>query len=191
MTKTFANLTPGELALAAGKPAPPEPPSHTLDVPVLGEPERPSPWQALFGATRTVMRDRLRMAQLMLTIGALALIRPQYNDAMQWTTLVVLCHTFVLSGALLWDRHCGGAIVQRHLPLLDWRLHELQYTGAATLALYALSYGVMFAHKGYGGSVACNWVSSVLTLLTALLYGGETWIQLRNQYDGRTGLGAM
>ena len=129
-----------------------------------------------------------RFAKL-LTIGALALIRPQYNDGVQWTTLFALCHTFVISLVLLWDRHCSGTIVRSQLPLLDWRRLELWYTALATVALYGLAYGVLFAHKGYGGWYVCNWVSSVLTLLTALAYGGETWLQLRDQYDGRTAIG--
>uniref|UniRef100_A0A182UBJ2 MARVEL domain-containing protein n=1 Tax=Anopheles melas TaxID=34690 RepID=A0A182UBJ2_9DIPT len=188
MTGIFGQLTPPGVPGQWGDKAPAKEPldAHTVDVPAIGTAERKG---CLCTLERTAIRNRLRVAQLLLTIGALALIRPQYNDGVQWTTLFALCHTFVISFVLLWDQHCSGTVVRSQLPLLDWRRLELWYTAIATVALYGLAYGVLFAHKGYGGWYVCNWVSSVLTLLTALAYGGETWLQLRDKYDGRTAIG--
>lgn len=193
MTGIFAHLSPGEPGLVPNKPAAD---AHVVDVPVIGSteptnaPEHSCRLRAAFAGlytmNRAAIRNRMRLLQLLLSIVALALTRPQYNDGFQWVTLIVLCHSFVLSFVLFWDRRCCGTIVRSQLPLLDWRRLELYYTGGASLTLYILSYGLMFAHKGYGGYETCNWVSAIFTLLTALVYAGETWVQLRDYYDGRS-----
>ncbi|XP_053661457.1 uncharacterized protein LOC128710425 [Anopheles marshallii] len=196
MTGIFAHLSPGLETGPAEKPPPPD--ANVVDVPVLGSTERTSApgrsnclraaYTDLRNMNRGAIRNRLRLVQLLLSIGALSLIRPQYNDVFQWTTLIVLCHSFVISFVLFWDRRCSGTIVRNLLPLLNWRRLELQYTAGVTLVLYVLSYTLIFAHKGYRGTVACNWISTVLSMLTALVYGGETWVQLRDIYDGRSNL---
>uniref|UniRef100_A0A182RM77 MARVEL domain-containing protein n=1 Tax=Anopheles funestus TaxID=62324 RepID=A0A182RM77_ANOFN len=195
MTGIFAQLSPGLEPGLAGKP--PSSDTHVLDVPVIGStvpttspPERSNCLRAactgLCNMNRGAIRNRMRLVQLLLSIGALAFIRPQYNDGFQWITLFVLCHSFVISFVLFWDRRCCGTIVRSLLPLVNWRRLELQYTAGVTLLLYVLSYGLMFAHKGYGGYETCNWISSILSLLTALMYAGETFVQLRDIYDGRS-----
>lgn len=193
MTGIFAHLAPGEPGLV-GKPVSD---SHAVDVPVIGStgpttvPENSCRLRAAFAGlytmNRATIRNWLRLLQLLLSIGALAFTRPQYNDGFQWVTLFLLCHSFVFSFVLFWDRRCCGTLVRCQLPLLNWRRLELYYTGAVTLLLYVLSYGLMFAHKGYGTTTTLNWVSTVFTLLTALGYAGETWVQLRDSYDGRSG----
>lgn len=167
-----------------------------VDVPVIGTPEpinTPSRTDGLRAAytglcnmSRDAIRNRMRLVQLLLSIGALAFIRPQYYEGFQWVTLFVLCHSFVLSFVLFWDRRCCGTIVRNQLPLLNWNRLERFYTAGVALVLYVLSYGLMFTHKGYGGTLACNWVSTIMSLLTALVYAGETWVQLRDVYDGRS-----
>uniref|UniRef100_A0A182VV82 MARVEL domain-containing protein n=1 Tax=Anopheles minimus TaxID=112268 RepID=A0A182VV82_9DIPT len=189
MTGIFAQLSPG---LESGT-KPPATDAHVVDVPVIGTPEPTSVPERLRAActglcnmNRGAIRNRMRLVQLLLSIGALAFIRPQYNDGFQWITLFVLCHSFVISFVLFWDRRCCGTIVRSQLPLVNWRRLELVYTGGVALILYVLSYGLMFAHKGYSGYATCNWVSTIMSLLTALVYGGETWVQLRDIYDGRS-----
>uniref|UniRef100_A0A182MKG1 MARVEL domain-containing protein n=1 Tax=Anopheles culicifacies TaxID=139723 RepID=A0A182MKG1_9DIPT len=189
MTGIFAQRSPG---LESG-PKPPAPDAHTVDVPPIGTTEPSNCLRAactgLCNMNRGAIRNRMRLVQLLLSIGALAFIRPQYNDGFQWITLFVLCHSFVISFVLFWDRRCCGTIVRSQLPLVDWRRLELLYTGGVALILYVLSYGLMFAHKGYGGNETCNWVSTVMALFTALVYAGESWVQLRDMYDGRSTLG--
>ncbi|XP_052900743.1 uncharacterized protein LOC128307067 [Anopheles moucheti] len=193
MTGIFEHLTPG---LETGPPEKPPPYTHAIDVPVLGSaeptgtPDRTNCLRAAYtdlrNMNRGAIRNRLRLVQLLLTIGALSFTRPQYNDVFQWTTLIVLCHSFVISFVLFWDRRCSGTIVRSQLPLLNWRRLELQYTAGVTLVLYVLSYTLIFADKGYRGTAAFNWISTVMSMLTALVYGGETWLQLRDIYDGRS-----
>ncbi|XP_050072662.1 uncharacterized protein LOC126560747 [Anopheles maculipalpis] len=195
MTGIFAHLSPGEPGLV-NKPPPSD--DHVVDVPVIGAtataptsvPENSSRLRAAFGGLYTMnragIRNRMRLLQLLLSIFALAFTRPQYNEGFQWIALFVLCHSFVFSFVLFWDRRCCGTIVRALLPLVNWRRLELYYTGGVTLALYVLSCGLMFAPKGYGGTVTLNWTSAIFTLLTALVYGGETWVQLRDIYDGRS-----
>ncbi|KFB52181.1 succinate dehydrogenase [Anopheles sinensis] len=196
MTQIFAQLSAGQPGtLTAEKPPPTQVyDQHQVDVPVIGSEGVAAPatgggfraaCAGLLTGSRAEMRNRLRVLQLLLTIGALATIRPQYNDPWQWATLLVLVHTFVFSFVLLWDKRCCGTIVRQLLPLYDWRALDLRYTSTVSLVLYVLFYGLAFSHKGYGGIVTCNWFSAVFSLLTALAYGFESWLQLRNDYDGR------
>ncbi|XP_058127536.1 uncharacterized protein LOC131291255 [Anopheles ziemanni] len=191
MTQIFAQLPAGQPGtLTADKPHQPVNDEHLVDVPVIGSaPATGGGLRAacagLLTGNRAEMRNRLRVLQLLLTIGALATIRPQYNERWQWATLVVLVHTFVFSFVLLWDKRCAGTIVRKLLPLYDWRALDLRYTSTVSVVLYVLFYGLVSADKGYYGTVTCNWISAILSLLTALAYGCESWLQLRNDYDGR------
>uniref|UniRef100_A0A182N1F2 MARVEL domain-containing protein n=1 Tax=Anopheles dirus TaxID=7168 RepID=A0A182N1F2_9DIPT len=196
MTGIFAQLSAGEPDALKTTPEKQPPINaqdvHVVDVPVLdgGAPAPQGRFRAactrLANMPRSARRDRTRLLQLLLTAGALGCIRPQYSDGFQWIALYVLVHSFVASFVLFWDRRSCGTIVRSLLPLVDWRRLEVRYTATVTLLLYVLSYGLLAAHKGYGADETCNWISSVLTLLTALAYGAETWLQLRDTYDGRT-----
>uniref|UniRef100_A0A182QTI8 MARVEL domain-containing protein n=1 Tax=Anopheles farauti TaxID=69004 RepID=A0A182QTI8_9DIPT len=198
MTGIFAQLSAGEPDALKATPEKqqqqvPSPNVHLVDVPVLDGGAAPASrcrfravCSKLVNMPRAELRNRTRLLQLLLTIGALALIRPQYSDGFQWITLYVLVHSFVISFVLFWDRRLCGTIIRKQLPLVNWRVLELRYTSIVTMLLYIMSFGVFSASKGYRGDAICNWVSSVLTLLTALAYGAETWLQLRDKYDGHT-----
>ncbi|ETN67540.1 hypothetical protein AND_000642 [Anopheles darlingi] len=135
-----------------------------------------------FRGNRQAWRNGLRLMQLVHIVVSLAFSRPQRYEVGQWVSLLVLCHAFVLSVLLLVDQRTGGRFVRRHLPRLDWPSIELRYTAGVTVLLYALSYALTFADKGYRADVWCNWVSFVFTLKTALLYGADTWLQLLTIY---------
>ncbi|XP_053678433.1 uncharacterized protein LOC128728812 [Anopheles nili] len=196
MTGIFAQTSPGAL----GPPSEKRPTEdHVFDVPVLNtieeNPAQGCRLRAVYNNLRNMdraeARNRLRLLQLLLTILALAFIRPQYRDVVQWITLFVLCHSFVISFVLFWDRRLCGTILRNQLPLLDWRRIELQYTCVVTLVLYGFFWGFALSDKGYYYYSAnwCNIVSVVFTALTTLAYAAESWVQLRVAYDGRSASG--
>uniref|UniRef100_A0AAG5DX30 MARVEL domain-containing protein n=1 Tax=Anopheles atroparvus TaxID=41427 RepID=A0AAG5DX30_ANOAO len=194
MTQIFAQLPAGQPGdLIADKQFRSD--DRVLDVPVIDSPTPAhgnvpaggfgAACAGLLTGSRAEMRSRARVLQLLLTIGALAFNRPQLYEPLQWVNLLVLVHTFIISFVLLWDKRYCGTIVRKLLPLVDWRTLDMRYTCTVSVLLYVLFYGLVLSHKGYGGNVWCNWVSAVLSLLTALVYSFDSWLLLQNAYGGR------
>ncbi|XP_055585681.1 CKLF-like MARVEL transmembrane domain-containing protein 4 [Uranotaenia lowii] len=126
---------------------------------------------------------RLKVAQIVLSIFAMVLIRPRYQDAcVEYLFLFVTFNAPIVTGVLLWDEITNGENIKKFLTTAGYNFDRLMlfYCSGMALLYYSLSFGMLASFVGFYNPKT-NILAGVIGMIVAGAYGYHWWLLFRER----------